>query len=406
MGCSGINRSRQHASRRPPRVRHARDLAGAQVEAARIYAETISGRRLQPRAESLKELDVLLAEWLTQIESEIAPETWKTYRGYCTNHFLPFFESADRILVRNPPRRSTGTAFDGGKRDKVRAPLTSEQAEAIIDVLPDRTPAAGYLIRALFTVIWDTSLRIGTMWRLEVPKHYKRGDDVLRISGDIDKSRYARSLPLTPRAQRTLDAICPDEGLIFRRFEYRRILVQAARKVLGTEHEAKHLSAHDFRHAALTHMAAVGSDLTAIGHIAGHKNATTTALYVHNSEAAAQSLAEPEFWTPKWTPRPAKHPIGFNSKQKWQIGSDLPFLVGHPGLEPGANGLRTQRLALHKALFVKGHHATYSGHRDRLDRAGLVAKIHAALDAKAVTPDDAANLIALIEGTLASRHRN
>ena len=69
---------------------------------------------------------------------------------------------------------------------------------------------------------------------------------------------------------------------------YRRILVQAARKVLATEHEAKHLSAHDFRHAALTHMAAVGSDLTAIGHVAGHKNATTTALYVHNSEAAAR----------------------------------------------------------------------------------------------------------------------
>ena len=126
------------------------------------------------------------------------------------------------------------------------------------------------------------------MWRLEVPKHYKRGDDVLRISQDVDKSRYARSLPLTPRAQRTLDAICRDEGLIFPHFEYRRILAQAARKVLGTEHEAKHLSAHDFRHAALTHMAAVGSDLTAIGHIAGHKNATTTALYVHNSEAAAR----------------------------------------------------------------------------------------------------------------------
>jgi hypothetical protein len=35
-------------------------------------------------------------------------------------------------------------------------------------------------------------------------------------------------------------------------------------------------------------MAAVGSNLTAIGHVAGHKNATTTALYVHNSEAAAR----------------------------------------------------------------------------------------------------------------------
>jgi len=294
---------------------------------------THAGRRLETRTRNLKELDVLFAEWLTQIESEIAPETWKTYRGYCTNHLLPYFESADRItassaedysrmrlravarptvakelsalrnflswaerrheideapLVRNPPKRSTGTPFDGGKRDKVRVPLTTEQAEAIIAHLPERTPVAGYPIRALFTVIWDTSLRIGTMWRLEVPKHYKRGDDVLRISGDIDKSRYARSLPLTPRARRVLDAICPDEGHIFRRFEYRRMLVQTARKVLATEHEARHLSAHDFRHAALTHMAAVGSDLTAIGHIAGHKNATTTALYVHNSEAAAR----------------------------------------------------------------------------------------------------------------------
>ena len=59
--------------------------------------------------------------------------------------------------------------------------------------------------------------------------------------------------------------------------------------------------------------------------------------------------------------------------------SDLPLLVGHPGLEPGANGLRTQRLALHKDLFAsdsdtrtrpipvtKGHVSTYSGHRDRV----------------------------------------
>jgi len=322
-----------HRGRRQHRSTGARDLAGAKVEAARIYAETISGRRLQNRQRDLKALDVLFAEWLGQIESEIAPETWKTFRGYCANHFLPFFESAERLtvssvedysrmrlrhvtrptvakelsalrnflgwaerrseideapVVRNPPRRSTGTAFDGGKRDKVRVALTSEQAEAIIDLLPERTPRAGYPIKALFTVIWDTSLRIGTMWRLEVPKHYKRGDDALQISKDIDKSRYARAVPLTPRASRALDEIYPDEGLIFPRFEYRRILFQAARQVLATEHEAKHLSAHDFRHAALTHMAAVGSDLTAIGHIAGHKNATTTALYVHNSEAAAR----------------------------------------------------------------------------------------------------------------------
>ncbi len=83
-------------------------------------------------------------------------------------------------------------------QSKRRCGSTSDRAEAIIDLLPKRTPVADYPIRALFTVIWDTSLRIGTMWRLEVPKHYKPGDDVLRISENIDKSRYARSLLTCP----------------------------------------------------------------------------------------------------------------------------------------------------------------------------------------------------------------
>jgi len=92
--------------------------------------------------------------------------------------------------------------------------------------------------------------------------------------------------------------------------------------------------------------------------------------------------------------------------------------VGHPGLEPGANGLRTQRLALNKAHFLvligssshpivatTGHSGPQSGHGDRYDRASLLAKIHDALEAKVVTREDAASLIALIEGTLASRHK-
>ena len=92
------------------------------------------------------------------------------------------------------------------------------------------------------------------------------------------------------------------------------------------------------------------------------------------------------------------------------IESEVPFLVGHPGLEPGANGLRTQRLALHKALFVsdsdtpapaiavtKGHHATYSGPRDRLDRAGLLRTIAHARGAKIITEDHARTLVALVE---------
>ena len=111
---------------------------------------------------------------------------------------------------------------------------------------------------------------------------------------------------------------------------------------------------------------------------------------------------------------------GSEPGEEGQSGLSSPYSVaGHPVLEPGANGLRTQRLALNKALFVSdsdtpapaivataGHTGPHTGPRDRYDRASLLAKIHAALDAKAVTPDDAANRIALIEGALASRHKN
>ena len=34
-----------------------------------------------------------------------------------------------------------------------------------------------------------------------------------------------------------------------------------------------------------------------------------------------------------------------------RIGSEVLFLVGHPGLEPGANGLRTQLLRIQNPVF-------------------------------------------------------
>jgi hypothetical protein len=84
--------------------------------------------------------------------------------------------------------------------------------------------------------------------------------------------------------------------------------------------------------------------------------------------------------------------------------------VGHPGLEPGANGLRTQRRTANKALLLsdsdtrthpipvtKGHGSTYSGHRDRLDRAGLLRAIARAREAKVMTGDHARTLVALVE---------
>jgi hypothetical protein len=85
-------------------------------------------------------------------------------------------------------------------------------------------------------------------------------------------------------------------------------------------------------------------------------------------------------------------------------------VVGHPGLEPGANGLRTQRPTTHKALLLsdpdtrtrpipvtKGHGSPYSGHRDRLDRDAILRAIARARAAKIFTDDQAATLLQLID---------
>jgi len=117
--------------------------------------------------------------------------------------------------------------------------------------------------------------------------------------------------------------------------------------VLGTEHEAKHLSAHDFRHAALTHMAAVGSDLTAIGHIAGHKTGQKWQIGFEPScevVSAARSSRSALMCVSKHRSR--------RGRIVRRIGSEVPFLVGHPGLEPGANGLRTQLLRMRNPLYL------------------------------------------------------
>ena len=93
-----------------------------------------------------------------------------------------------------------------------------------------------------------------------------------------------------------------------------------------------------------------------------------------------------------------------------RIGSEVLLLVGHPGLEPGANKLRTQQLRgtsadllanLKRRVVAEwattGHSGPDSGHRDRLDRAGLLRTIAHARGAKTITEDHARTLVVLVE---------
>ena len=89
----------------------------------------------------------------------------------------------------------------------------------------------------------------------------------------------------------TSDSVCPSKGRLFSNVDYRYTLTKAAKAAGLSDFRAEHLSYHDWRHAALTHMASRTTDLPGMAWLAGHKDVTTTAKYVHaGKEAAARVL--------------------------------------------------------------------------------------------------------------------
>jgi len=97
-------------------------------------------------------------------------------------------------------------------------------------------------------------------------------------------------------------------------------------------------------------MASTTPDLPGIAHIAGHKHVMTTALYCHANWRAADRVLEAHhsFSVPVSVPATES---GDEEAGRSDVSSQY-SLVGHPGLEPGANGLRTQRLRMRNPLYL------------------------------------------------------
>lgn len=320
------------------------DPREAQARAAAIYAEDLSGRRRAPTSVTRTPLEELLTAWLASASAEVDETTADTWERYAAVFFVPFFRDtvhlteatiadyarqrlrkvrattvrkelsalrsflswcveqghmAEAPAVRSIPKRATGTPA----AEQRRIDLTPELAEAIIAALPERT-AKGNRARAFYAFMWETGLRRSTLWALRAPDDYQPGRQTLRIRKEADKSRYERELPLSPAARQVLDAVCPEVGAIFPRVDYRGTLRVAAEAAGLSEDDAKHVSAHDFRHAMLTHLGGMpATNLLGMAYLAGHKHVSTTAVYMHAAqEAAERALAAREaFGTPSGT---------------------------------------------------------------------------------------------------------
>jgi integrase len=330
----------------------ARDRGAAQSEAARIYAEVVSGRYDQAHAVASSGgapfLDVA-SEWLAEIESSIDPETYKLYETtYVGNHFMRAFKSigdlsstgaaayvsarlkkvtretlkkelsalrqiaayavahnhlAAQPEIKTPGKKTLGTRVEGKRRASTI--FTGVEIQRVIAKLPDwikarRGGKPAFSVRHRFVVAWETALRPETLAELRAPDDYRRGAEEMVIRDEADKNRFGRTLPLSPKAREALDRICPEVGLIFGAHDF-RIALRKAAKAAGIEApRCDRITDYDFRHSRLTEMGQSSDNLVGLMYLAGHRQPATTARYMRPAKnagsevLAASAAAEPK----------------------------------------------------------------------------------------------------------------
>lgn len=163
----------------------------------------------------------------------------------------------------------------------------------MLAALPVRSPRSGYPVRAFFRVMWETGLRRGTLWRLTAPGDYRVGSALLHVRAEADKARYERPLPLAARAREELDAVCPDEGPIFRESDMRHHLAKAGKAIGLAPELVGHLSNHDFRHSRTTHLLDEGGSLTGVAYQKRRSPPRRRARFVLDSRLLRKRGLEP-----------------------------------------------------------------------------------------------------------------
>jgi integrase/recombinase XerD len=314
----------RHAGRRYTYSTRTADPREAKEQAARIYREVTANRR---RAQPIKgDFEVMCAEWIAATKPEVAEGTSALREIYAFSHWAPFFGKPEALtsagvrdytlhrlryvtrstvskelaalrrffawladrgfevpLVPSIPKSVTGKRA----QPRRRVEMAPETVEALIDALPVRT-LKGNPVRAFFRVLWETGLRRSTIRRLRVPDHFSRGAREIRITADIDKARYERTVPISAATTIALDEVVPKSGgRIFDPIDYRHSLRSAARAAGLPEHDVERLGYHAFRHGRTTDLLERGGSLPGVAYLVGHKRVTTTNEYAHPRRAAA-----------------------------------------------------------------------------------------------------------------------
>lgn len=338
------------------------DSRRAAIEAASIYSGVVDGNARSTSkvtARTLTSLDVLLAEWLAAIEGVLDVTTVATYKSYTSAHWLArwsrlgevatdaavanyvrerlrvvlkksvwkelaalfgFFawckeQGLIAVIPARPQIAKTVRGVRSGHQRERPPEYSPEQIERALAALPmwsqSRFGCAPWPIRARFLIAYETSLRPATLNELRFDDLSADGT-ALTIRDEVDKTRFGRVVPLSPRAVTEFAKLRERSGtgLIFGKHSYAHPLKRAAKHA-----KLPSLAPYDFRHARGTHMADAGAALPGIAYVMGHKHLTTTSRYIHPSRRAAEAaieLATPALSALREHPTP---PVGTGSQQ-------------------------------------------------------------------------------------------
>lgn len=363
-----------------------RDPDAAQSEAERLYRRVTGGAVARPtstRGLSVAPLPVLFAEWLSSLVGTLDVETLRTYETtYCGKHwldhydtlsdmcsrvareryrsarlklataktvkketwvqdkFLQWCESNDLIAAESVPRRlkwskSTLGTRTGKQREHARH-LSTADVGAFLHALPEWREVGKralkkkpFPVRDRYVFAYETGLRPATLDEL-VWADWTGA--TLRIRDEVDKIRYGREVPLSNVARGALQRVLVgantrslptgNADTIFGKHRSGKTIARVA-KIAGLDGVAP----YDLRHARATHMADSGAAITGIGFLVGHRQATTTNRYLHQSERAAILALG----------------TGNHSDNPVRTGNDAPEVGWPTGLEPATSGATRQQ---------------------------------------------------------------
>ena len=104
------------------------------------------------------------------------------------------------------------------------------------------------------------------------------------------------------------------------------------------------LRIHDLRHSFVSNQLSAGTPIHVVRDLAGHASIVTTQLYAHSSDEARREAMNrvqvPAALGPVPDPPNRPRDTKRDTKEEPANAKSAGLLVGHPGLEPGANGLR------------------------------------------------------------------